>query len=139
MREHLDAVDPHALRRAFKALFAARQPGKGLEGFTWLGHHLLSVDGAGYFFSHTVHCGRCCEKRHRDWRVTHHQMLGAVLVRPQRRCILFRAAQGKAGRAKCFRERLRSLFLEFLVPDWKTLCRAIAFGHRTELASFDIS
>ena len=40
MRERLDEVDPAALRVAFKRVFAALQRGKGLMGFTWLGHRL---------------------------------------------------------------------------------------------------
>ncbi len=86
MRERLDLVDPRALRGAFKGVFAALQRGKGLEGFTWLGHHLLSVDGTGYFSSKSVHCDHCCEKHHRDGSTTwYHQMLGAVLVHPEHR------------------------------------------------------
>ncbi len=74
------------LRGAFKRLFAVLQRGKGLEGFTWLDHYLLSVDGTGYFSSSRVRCKRCCEKRRRDGRVTYyHQMLGAVLVHPAHR------------------------------------------------------
>ena len=86
MRERLDQVDPRSLRGAFKKVHSALQRGKGLEGFTWLGHHVLSVDGTGYFSSESVKCENCCRKRHRDGRVTYyHQMLGAVLVHPQRR------------------------------------------------------
>ncbi len=44
MRECLE-VDPRAVRGAFKKVFAALHRGQGLEGFTKLGHHLLSVDG----------------------------------------------------------------------------------------------
>ncbi len=86
LRERLDEVEPSVLRGAFKRLFAVLQRGKGLEGFTWLGHYLLSVDGTGYFSSSRVRCKRCCEKRRRDGRVTYyHQMLGAVLVHPAHR------------------------------------------------------
>ncbi len=46
LRERLDEVDPVALRGAFKRVFAVLRRGKGLEGFTWLDHYLLSVDGA---------------------------------------------------------------------------------------------
>ena len=42
LRERLDEVDPRSLRGAFKAVFAALQRGKGLEGFDWMGHYLLS-------------------------------------------------------------------------------------------------
>ena len=87
LRERLDEVDPHELRVAFKRVFAQLQRGKGLEGFTWLdGHYLLSVDGTGYFSSSSVHCAHCCEKHHKDGRVTYsHQMLGAVVVHPEQR------------------------------------------------------
>ena len=57
----------------------------------------------------------------------------------QRCCALFRAARKRADCAKYLWERLRGLFLELLVPDWETLCRAIAFGHKTELVPFDTS
>ena len=71
----------------FKRVFAQLQRGKGLEGFTCLGgHYLLSVDGTGYFSSSSVHCEHCCEKHHKDGRVTYsHQMLGAVVVHPEQR------------------------------------------------------
>ena len=82
LRERLDEVDPRELRDVFKRVFAQLQRGKGLAGFTWLnGHYLLSVDGTGYFSSSSVHCEHCCEKHHKDGRVTYdHQMLGAVVV-----------------------------------------------------------
>ena len=84
LRERLDTVDPELLRGAYKRLFALMQRGKGLEGFSYLdGHYLLSIDGTGYFSSEQVHCDQCCEKHHRDGRITYyHQMLGAVLVHP---------------------------------------------------------
>ena len=85
LRERLDAVDPELLRDAYKRLFALMQRGKGLEGFSYLDdHYLLSIDGTGYFSSEQVHCDQCCEKHHRDGRITYyHQMLGAVLVHPE--------------------------------------------------------
>ena len=43
-----------------------------------------SIDGTGYFSSKNVHY--CCEKHHRDGTTTYyHQMLGAVLVHPERK------------------------------------------------------
>ena len=65
MRERLDDVDPHQLRKAFTQLFAQLQRGKGLEDMSYLdGHYLLSLDGTGYFSSSEVHCDQCCEKHH---------------------------------------------------------------------------
>ena len=87
LRERLDEMDPRSLRPAFKQVFAALQRGGALKQFTWLDdHYVLSVDGTGYFSSEKVRCQHCCEKHHRDGRVTHyHQMLGAVLVHPEHR------------------------------------------------------
>jgi len=86
LRERLDEVDPSQLRVVYKKLFAALQRAKGLEGFEVLDeHYLLSIDGTGYFSSKKVHCKHCCEKHHRNGEVTYyHQLLGAVLVHPDR-------------------------------------------------------
>lgn len=85
--QRLDVLDPKHLRPLYKALFAALQRGKGLEGFAYLdGHSLLSLDGTGTFSSHTIHCQHCAEKHHRDGTITYyHQALGAVLVHPDQR------------------------------------------------------
>ncbi len=87
LRERLDRLEPTHLRPVYRKLFAALQRGKGLEGFdVFDGHYLLSIDGTGVFSSQDIHCGHCCEKHHRDGRITHyHQVLGAVLVHPQQR------------------------------------------------------
>lgn len=86
LRERLDEVDPKELRKTFTRLFSQLQRGKGLEDMSYLdGHYLLSLDGTGYFSSSTIHCKQCCEKHHRDGRTTYyHQILGAVLVHPDR-------------------------------------------------------
>ena len=58
----------------------------------------------------------------------------------QRCCGLFQAAQAKAERARCLRERLRALFLSYECADWETLYGAIAFGyHRSTLVVHDTS
>ena len=47
------------------------------------GHYFLSIDGTGYFSSDEIHCNQCCNKKHRDGRVSYyHQLLGALLVNP---------------------------------------------------------
>ena len=49
----------------------------------------MSIDGTGYFCSDKVHCARCCEKKHRDGRVSYYrQLLGVVLVHPEQRVVL---------------------------------------------------
>jgi len=90
LRERLDQVDPAQLRYPFRRLLHLLQRGKGLEGFEYLeGHYLLSLDGTGYFSSPEVHCENCCQKHHRDGKVTYyHQMLGAVLVHPDQREVI---------------------------------------------------
>ena len=90
LRERLDEVAPSLLRGAFRRVLHLLQRGKGLEDFQWwAGHYLLSVDGTGYFYSDRVHCAQCCEKQHRDGRVSYyHQLLGAVLVHPAQRTVL---------------------------------------------------
>ncbi len=115
LRERLDEVDPRSVRGAFQAVFAALQRGKGLEGFDWMGHALLGVDGTGYFSSSRVHCGNCCERHHRDGRTTYyHQMLGAVLVHPAYRDVSPRARADRQGR-RAEEERLRTQRREAVV------------------------
>ena len=36
----------------------------------------------------------------------------------------------EAGRDRYFWEKMRGLFLNYLLKDWETLYRMIAFGHR---------
>ena len=87
LRERLDEIDPRYLRKTFTDLLSELQRGKGLEGFTYIDkHYLLSVDATGYFSSSQIHCEQCCEKHHRDGHTTYyHQLLGAVLVNPNKR------------------------------------------------------
>ena len=68
-------------------------------------------------------------------------MMPAFLIdQAQQRCrALFQAARAKEGRALYFWNTLRSLFLNFVLPDWETLHRAIAFGHRGPLVLYDTS
>lgn len=84
LRERLDEVNPGTLRKSYTHLFKLLQRGKGLEDYTYLNqHYLVSLDGTGYFSSSEVHCEQCCEKHHRDGKVTYyHQLLGAVIVHP---------------------------------------------------------
>lgn len=87
MRQRLDKVDPRSLRPAFTAIFSLLQRGKVLEEYKFLEEYLLvACDGTGMFSSESVHCENCCEKHHKDGRVTYyHQMLGAVVVHPDQK------------------------------------------------------
>lgn len=84
MRQRLDKVDPRSIRPAFTSIFSLLQRGKVLEDYKFLREYLLiACDGTGMFSSESVHCENCCEKHHKDGRVTYyHQMLAAVVVHP---------------------------------------------------------
>jgi Transposase DDE domain len=90
MREILDPVDPESLRPLFKSVFGALQRGKALEEMVFIdGHYLLALDGTSYFSSQEIHCESCLERHHRNGTVTYsHQMLGAVLLHPDRREVI---------------------------------------------------
>jgi len=116
MREILDAVDPERLRDSFGDVFRPLQRGKALEPFAfYAGHYLLSLDGTGYFSSQKVHCPSCQVKEHNSGAVTYeHQMLGAVIVHPDRREVIPLAPepiQKQDGHAKndCERNAARRL------------------------------
>jgi len=87
MRKRLDKVDPRALRPAFTGIFSLLQRGKVIEDYKVLNKYVvIACDGTGMFSSETVHCNNCCEKHHKDGRITYyHQMLGAVLVHPDQK------------------------------------------------------
>lgn len=90
MRKILDEVDPEHLRAPFGSVFRQLQRGKALEPFVfYANHYLLSLDGTGYFSSQKVHCPSCQVKQHKNGTVTYeHQMLGAVIVHPDRREVI---------------------------------------------------
>lgn len=90
MREILDPVEPESLRPLFKSVFGALQRGKALEEMVFIdGHYLLALDGTTYHASQEVHCDSCLECHHRNGTVTYsHQMLGAVLLHPDRREVI---------------------------------------------------
>jgi hypothetical protein len=90
LRDILDDVEPHSLRPCFTDIFRQLQRGNALEPFVFVeGHYLLAFDGSEYFSSHHIHCPQCLAKHHRNGTVTyHHQMLGAVLVHPDRREVI---------------------------------------------------
>ncbi len=91
MREILDPLDPEELRPAFGDVFREVQRGKALARFAFhKGCYLLSMDGTGYFSSHTIHCDACQEKvNSKTGEVTYqHQMLGAVIVHPDHKEVI---------------------------------------------------
>lgn len=87
LRERLDQVDPQLLRSSFTDLFSLIQRGKVIEDYKFLDDCVLAAcDGTGIFSSEKVHCTSCCEKHHKDGRITYyHQMLAGVLIHPNHR------------------------------------------------------
>jgi hypothetical protein len=90
MREILDPLAPERLRPVFSDVFRQLQRGKALKRFEFYdGCYLLSLDGTGYFSSQQIHCASCQVKEHKNGTVTYeHQMLGAVLVHPERKEVI---------------------------------------------------
>ena len=89
-----------------------------------------TLKNQGYNFEHHFGHG----KKHLATGFAHLMMLAFLIDQVQRRCCaLFQAAQAKAGRARYFWEELRALVLQWVRPDWDTLYRALAFGHRGQV------
>jgi hypothetical protein len=90
LREVIDEVDPSTFRPIFKNLFSVVQRGKVLRDFAYLDDHfLVSMDGTGLFSSNEVHCASCMVKQSKaDGKSYYHQMLGMVMVHPDRKAVL---------------------------------------------------
>ena len=91
MREILDPLDPDALRPAFKALFRMAQRGKLLESYQVLGgYYLVSLDGTEFYRSDKVGSPACMTRvNKKTGKTTYYmQMLGAVIVHPDRREVI---------------------------------------------------
>ena len=89
-----------------------------------------TLKNQGYCFEHNFGHG----DQHLSTVFAHLMMLAFLIDQIQQRCCrLFQAAQAKAGRARYFWEKLRAMFLEFVLPDWETLYRSLAFGHRGQV------
>jgi hypothetical protein len=91
MREILDGVPSDDLRPLFNDVFREVQRGKVLTEFVFYqGAYLLSLDGTGYYSSQKIHCDSCQEKVNKQTgEVTYqHQILGAVLVHPDRKEVI---------------------------------------------------
>jgi len=90
LRERLDEIDPQSLRSTFTDVFSLAQRGKVIEDYKFLDNYVLAAcDGTGIFSSEDIHCSNCCEKHHKDGRVTYyHQMLAGVLIHPDQREVL---------------------------------------------------
>lgn len=119
MRAILDPVEPESLRPLFTHVFRALQRSKVLEEMVFVqGHYLLALDGTGYFSSQQIHCASCLETHHPTGTVTYrHQMLGAVLIHPDRREVIPLmpepiVKQDGAGKNDCERNAAKRLLVK---------------------------
>ena len=89
LRSILDEVNPHDLRPAFQSVHQELQKQGVLEPYRFLGKYLVSIDGTGLYSSSQISCPECCNKQHRNGDVSYyHQLLGAVIVHPDRSTVL---------------------------------------------------
>jgi hypothetical protein len=91
MREILDPLTPDSIRPMFNDVFRQLQRGKALEQFVFHENcYLLSIDGTEHFSSKKVHCNSCLQRKNKKTgEITYyHQMLGAVLVHPDRKQVI---------------------------------------------------
>ena len=91
MREILDPLEPDLFRPMFNDVFRQAQRGKALEPFVFHeGCYLLSIDGTEYFSSDSIHCSSCMQRKsNKSGGITYyHQLLGAVLVHPDRKEVI---------------------------------------------------
>jgi hypothetical protein len=73
MREVLDEIDPDHIRPIFSDFFFELQRGKYIEQHKALkDSYIISVDGSGYFSSHTIHCPGCLRKKGKEILFEHH-------------------------------------------------------------------
>jgi hypothetical protein len=84
MRTIVDPVSPEGIKPIFKDVYQVVKQNGVLEKMKFLGHYLVSLDGSGYFSSHTIHCPNCLERKNsKTGEITyHHQMLAGAIVHP---------------------------------------------------------
>jgi hypothetical protein len=88
MREVLDEIDPDHIEPLFADFFFELQRGKYLEQYRALkDSYIISVDGSGYFSSHTIHCPGCLRKKGKAPLFEHH-IVQAALMHPDKRQVI---------------------------------------------------
>jgi len=89
MREVLDEVNPRDLRCVFLSIFEIVQRGQLLTGYNFFDTYLVAIDGTGMFESNKIHCSNCCEKHHRDGKVSYyHSILAGAIVHPDKKQVI---------------------------------------------------
>lgn len=90
----------------------------------------------GYHFEHNFGHGY----QHLSSVMVHLMMLAFLIDQIQQRCCgLFQRAMQEARSKRQFWEKLRSLFIHFLVPDWEALYRGIADGLKPTIIPYNTS
>jgi len=85
----LDKTNPKELRPVTVDVIQELQRQGILESYRYLNYMLISLDATGSFSSNTISCPQCCEKHHRNGKVTYyHQMLIATIVHPNKPTVL---------------------------------------------------
>jgi hypothetical protein len=86
MRSIVDGVSPVHLESAFTALHRVAERQNVFKEYEYLGgYHLVPLDGTGHFCSGKVSCPHCCAKTQGNGVAQYyHQLLGAVVVHPDR-------------------------------------------------------
>ena len=90
LREVLDEYDPLVyVRPAFKDNIVLSKKYGLLNQFEFIdGYILCANDGTGEFSSKKIHCEQCCTKTTKNGVIYYHQMLGAVLVHPEKKIVI---------------------------------------------------
>ena len=91
MRSVLDRYPNETFRPMFKSLFEKARRARVLDDFQiWESTYCLAVDGSGYFYSDSVHCENCQEKKQKATgeKSFYHQMLAASLVHPDQKVVI---------------------------------------------------
>ena len=84
-----------------------------------------TLKNQGYHFEHNFGHGY----QHLSTVFATLMMLAFLIDQIQQRCCgLFQQAQEKAKRKRYFWEKVRGLFQHYLLQDWETLYKVIAFG-----------
>lgn len=90
MRTILDPVSPEGIKPIFKDVYQVVKQNGVLEQMKFLGHYVVSLDGSGYFSSHTIHCDNCLERKNsKTGEISyHHQMLAGAIVHPDMAAVI---------------------------------------------------
>lgn len=90
MRRVVDQIATEEMRPCFTSLFTRAQRAGALRDFAmWDNQYLLALDGSGYFFSDSVQCEQCIEKKNQDGTKSYyHQMFAGALVHPDKKTVI---------------------------------------------------